>query len=72
MSRRRLKPYLKVFEDLDIQILEIGSTGSCHHKVIAESNGHKRFFIVPFSSSDRRGLLNFKSDVRKWVQSLEK
>lgn len=69
--RRRIKPYLDVFNEFGCQLMDIESTGSCHHKIYVAKGPDQRFFIAPFSGSDHRGLKNFRSDVRKWVMELD-
>ena len=70
MSRRRLKPYMDILEDLGVDVLEIRATGSNHKRIDVQAKGQRRFFIMPTSASDRRALLNFKCDVRRWVAEL--
>ena len=67
MKKRRLKPYIQILEGLDVRLLEVEVTGSSHYKMTVEARGRKRFFIVSYSPSDRRAVLNWKSDVRRWL-----
>jgi hypothetical protein len=69
--RKRLRPYLASLEELGLTVEEISHTGSNHYKITVIREGNRHFFIASYSASDRRGLLNFKSDARRWVQSLE-
>ena len=68
---KRLRPLIKVFDDLGIEIVSIEATGSSHYKMTVEAKGTRRFFIASFSSSDRRSLLNFRGDVRRWINNIE-
>lgn len=69
--KKRLKPYLKVLEELNLEIVDTTMTGSQHFKMRVRSGDAKRFFIVPNSTSDRRALLNWRTDVRRWLTELE-
>lgn len=71
MSRRRLKPYLRILECLDVQVLEIERPRSGHYRFVVTARGNRRFFIVSCTPSDTRALLNWKSDVRKWLSTLD-
>lgn len=65
---KRLQPYIDYLAATGCQIDKIEVTGSCHYKATVTCEGKHRFFIIPRSSSDRRGFDNWKSDVRKWLR----
>ena len=65
------KPFLKVFDDLGIQVVDTTVTGSNHYKVTVTASGNRKFFIVPKSPSDRRGVLNFRAMVKRWHREME-
>lgn len=67
MSRKRLKPYLEILDELNVELIDVSHTGSCHYKLHVAAGERKRFFIVPYSTSDRRSILNWKSNVRQWL-----
>lgn len=65
---KRLRPYLDYLAELGCEVVDHHSTGSCHYKITVTSEGKRRFFIAPYSASDRRSFENWKSDVRKWLR----
>lgn len=67
----RVDPYLKVFDDLGIEIISTARTGSCHHKIVASYKDHQKFFIAGSSRAEYRALENFKSEVKRWKRSTE-
>jgi len=68
--KKRLRRYVEYLSEHDIELLDASMTGSCHYKLSVTSRGSRRFFIAPFSPSDRRGFENWKSDVRKWLREI--
>lgn len=72
MRRRALQSYSEIVGDLGAKILRVTITGSTHYKVEIEARGRRRFFVAPSSPSDRRALLNWKADVRRWINNLER
>lgn len=71
MNRKRLQPYLDVFDELRVNVDEISFTGGCHLKFHVSTQKARRFFIAPVSGSDNKGVLNFRQDVRRWLRSVE-
>jgi hypothetical protein len=67
----RVDPYLKVFNDLGIEIVSTARTGSCHYKITATYKDHRKFFIAASSVSDHRAIQNFRSEVKRWKRSTE-
>lgn len=70
LNRQNVKAYLKVFDDLGIEVVDTKVNGRSHYKIVVTSEGNQRFFVAPRSSSDYRALANFKSQVRRWQRSL--
>jgi hypothetical protein len=70
-NRKRAQPFLKVFDELGIEIVDTEMTGSCHYKFKVTACGNCKFFIASYSSSDHRALMNFRSDVKRWKSQLE-
>ena len=68
MQPKRLRPYLEAVKRMGATVEDVTITGSSHYKVKVTAGGNRRFFIVPFSSSDHRSFLNWKCQVRRWVQ----
>jgi hypothetical protein len=60
-----------VFDSLGIEVLDIDSTRSCHYRITVEVKGERRFFIAACSASDKRALMNFRGDVRRWFSGLK-
>ena len=67
----RVKPFLKVFDDLGIEIVDTQVTGSNHYKVTVTACGNRKFFIAPNSPSDRKSYLNFRAMVKRWQKQAE-
>jgi hypothetical protein len=61
--------YLQAFEVAGCKVIRV-THGGKHMQLTVAHADHTHLFIAPVSPSDRRGVLNFKSDVRKWVRSL--
>lgn len=68
--RQNVRPYLKVFDDLGLQVVDAEVTGSNHYKITVTAHGKRRFFIVSRSESDYRSLSNFRAMVRRWKRSM--
>jgi len=62
--RKRLKPYEDTIRELGGDVVETKSTGS-HFQIVYTYRGNTRSTTVPNSSSDRRSVLNWKSDVKR-------
>ena len=71
LNRKNVQPFIKVFDDLNIDIVDTQRTGSSHYKFRVTACGNYRFFIAPYSASDHRALLNFKADVKRWKTQIE-
>lgn len=69
MNRKRLKPYIDIFDEAHCTIEDIVITGSNHLKFKVAKEGKRKFFISPVSPSDHCGLQNFKHDVRRWLKT---
>lgn len=69
VNRHNVRPYLKVFDDLGLEVVDTEVTGSNHYKITVTSGDKRCFFIAPRSASDVRSLQNFKSLVKRWKRS---
>ncbi len=69
MRNKRLQPYLDFLASKEVDAVDVSITRSNHYKMIVTSQGKRGIFIVPSSTSDRRSFLNWKSDVKKWMQA---
>lgn len=69
--RQNVRPYFKVFDDLQVEVVDTSVTGSSHYRFLVTSNGNRGTFIAPRSSSDHRALRNFKSQVKRWKRALQ-
>ena len=68
----RVDSYLRVFEDIGVDVVSVSRTGSCHYKITASCNDQQKFFIAGSSKAEYRALENFKSEVKRWKRSTEK
>lgn len=71
MSQKRLQRYTDYLESLGLRVGEITTAGSGHYKITVTHRGNRRFFMAPYSTSDRRSFENWKSDVRKWMKEID-
>lgn len=71
MKHQRLRPFLKVFDDLKMEVVDAEMTGSGHYRITVTCDGKNHFFIAPYSPSDRRAFLNFKSSVKRWQKTFQ-
>jgi len=69
--QKRLRPFLEYLESLGLEVLEITTSGSSHYKITVTLGGNRRFFMAPYSPSDRRAFENWKSNIRKWIKEVE-
>jgi len=65
-TRRRMEPYTRIFRDLGVEIERMTVTGKTHIRIDVRCGPHGGVFFASNSASDRRTLMNFKSDVRRW------
>jgi hypothetical protein len=72
VKRRTVAPYRNIIENLGAKVLDITVAGSTHYKIEIEIGGRRRFFVASSTPSDRRSIHNWKSDVRKWINNLER
>lgn len=70
-SQKRLQRYLEYLESLGLRVGEITTAGSGHYKITVTHRGNRRFFVVPYSTSDHRSFENWKSNVRKWMKEVD-
>lgn len=70
LNRQNVRPYLKVFDDLGLQVVDAEVTGSNHYKITVTYHGKHRFFIASRSESDHRSLHNFRALVKRWQRSV--
>lgn len=68
---RRAQKYVDFLLGEGIEILDVSTTGGSHYKIHVRAKGQERFFIAPYSPSDRRAFLNWKSDARRWLRGIE-
>jgi hypothetical protein len=69
MRRRTLKSYTDIIEKLGGEIEEITVAGSTHYRIEVAAGERRKVFIASSSPSDRRGLMNWRSFVRRWIEN---
>lgn len=69
LHRARVKEYLKAIEQAGAELVGAEETGK-HYKLILSARNKTRFFIIANSPSCPRGVLNFRSEVRKWIRTI--
>lgn len=69
--RGPIKPFLKVFDDLGIEVVDTTITGSNHYKITVTASGNRKFFIASNSPSDSKSFRNFRAMVRRWYRGME-
>lgn len=68
--RDRLRDHRHFLASSGIEVLDASVTGSCHYKIKVRYRDKERFFIAPYSPSDRRNFENWKADVRRWARQV--
>lgn len=71
IRRSKIQPYLTYLEKMGVEVNGTGVTGNTHIKLEVTRRGNHRFFILPNTASDHRSFLNWKCDVRKWLNSIQ-
>lgn len=71
-NRKKIQVIEKAISNLGVDIVNIEPTGSTHFKVYLKrrADEENRFFVFSSSPSDRRAMLNWKTNVRKWVRNV--
>lgn len=69
--RRRLKKYLSVLEDLKFEIGDITMTGSGHFRIPITCRGNRSVTVIPYSPSDGRAFMNWRSQMRRLAAQQE-
>jgi hypothetical protein len=72
IKRRHIRQYLTYLEKMSVEVESVGVTGSTHIKIGVTSKGNHRNFTLPSTPSDHRSFLNWKCDVRKWLNTINK
>lgn len=60
----------KIFENLGVEVENIEMTIR-HFKIHAKKGENKHMFVKACSPSDHRADLNFKTDVKRWLRSIQ-
>ena len=68
-ATKQSRETINFFNSLGVKIDRAEKT-KVHYKYYVSINNHKHLFIRSGSPSDRRGWMNFQSDVKKWMKSL--
>lgn len=63
---KQLRDYKRVAEKLGASVEEVSLNG--HYHITLSVRGHIRTFITASTSSDLRGMKNYKSQVKRWVR----
>ena len=71
MTKKTLKEFQAILEDLDLPILSTESTGSGHFKIRTQHQGRSHFFVAPASASDHRAMMNFRATVKRWKETVQ-
>lgn len=53
-----------------VEVVDVKITSGDHYKFICRFKNDRRFFITSQTPSDRRTLLNLRSDVRRWMKEV--
>ena len=69
LQRKDKRDILNFMNHLGIKV-DREEMGGTHWKIYVSCKTYKYMFVVSVTPSDRRGRLNFKADVRRWIKSL--
>ena len=70
MSKRQ-RELVQLVESEGLQVVSIGLNGRTHYELaVRTTDGRERKFTTALSPSDRKGNLNFRTDVRKFVRGV--
>jgi hypothetical protein len=61
---------LKGLDALDVVVDDVGLTARGHLRISLSYQGKKRRFVTAGTSSDRKGIHNFKSDITRWMNGI--
>jgi hypothetical protein len=57
----------KMIESLDLSVDSLTQSGGDHYKIVVRHpDGRTHLTFAPLTPSDRRGLLNMRSDIRRY------
>ena len=71
MKNRRFENHKKYLRELGVDLIGVNTTGGTHLKMRVTYKGNGKFFILSNTTSDHRSFLNWKSDVRKWINNIK-
>lgn len=71
MKARRYSRHAKYLRELGVDLVGVNVTGGTHLKMQVTYGGNNRFFILSNTTSDHRSFLNWKCDVRKWLNTIK-
>lgn len=69
-SRKYRREIATLIEGEGAEVMDVEVTSGDHLKFICKFKDKRRFFITSQSPSDRRTMLNLRSDVRRWVREM--
>jgi hypothetical protein len=71
MKKRRFENHKRYLKELGADLNEVSVTGKTHLKMRVTYEGNNKFFILSNTTSDHRSFLNWKCDVRKWINHIK-
>ena len=71
MKARRYSRHAKYLRELGVDLVGVNVTGGTHLKMQVTYGGNNRFFILSNTTSDHRSFLNWKCDVRRWLNNVK-
>lgn len=69
-SHKYRRDITAVIEGEGAEVVDVKQTSGDHLKFICKFKNKRRFFITSQTPSDRRTMLNLRSDVRRWVKEV--
>lgn len=68
MTNKLKRDVIRLIEDEGCQVLNAGKNGKSHLAYTVIFSGQEKVFVGPATPSDRRAMLNFRTDLRKWMR----
>lgn len=65
---KRVREIQSTFKDLGVEIENLEKSVK-HYKIYVKKGCEKKMFVAAGTPSDKRSILNFRSDIKRWLRS---
>jgi hypothetical protein len=70
MTIKPVRERLAEAKKLGADVKSVDPTGSTHFRIRLTYRGNERVFICGSSPSDRRSLVQWRADIKRWMRSI--